>query len=378
MGSKSRARRLVRPRGKAAMPLSFFSPLEVDPDAGAKPSHRVEIEISTRAILKVLGTLLLLWLLAGTWQVILWVIVSLMFVATFNPLVRRLQSRIDRPAAILSVVLLVLLVVGGLLSVIVPVLVQQGRLLLVNLPEYAARVELVARKAHVRVNLHAPLHQWYEHLASRAVDFSLVVFASLLGVITIFVLTIYLLIEGPQVATGLASLLPKQERLHARRMFAEIGVQVGAYMRAQLLTSLLAGSMAFVILAVLRVPQPLALAVWMMVADVVPIVGPIIGTLAAVLMALTRGLPVAALVLGLFTVYLLLEGNLIVPKLYGSSLKLSPLVVMLAFLFGAALLGMMGVLLALPVAASVPILLRYLSEWQERRDSEKAGPVPLP
>ncbi|MGM3932426.1 AI-2E family transporter, partial [Salmonella sp. NW378] len=86
------------------------------------------------------------------------------------------------------------------------------------------------------------------------------VLSGVTGVLTVAVLTIYLLIDGPRVGMGLMRLLPRAERLPARRMIQEIAVQVGGYMRGQLLTSALAGAFAFVLLVAFRVPEPLALA----------------------------------------------------------------------------------------------------------------------
>jgi predicted PurR-regulated permease PerM len=196
------------------------------------------------------------------------------------------------------------------------------------------------------------------------------VFNSVIGALTIFVLTVYLLVEGPRAATSVLALLPRKERLPVRRMVGEIGVQVGAYMRGQLITSLLAGAFAFILLTALNVPEPLALAFLMMVADVVPLVGPLIGTVPAVLMALGGGLPAAAIVLSAYLAYQQVEGNVIVPRVYGNALKLSPLVVLVAFLVGGKLLGMLGVLLALPTAAAIPIIARYVGEWRERVDAD--------
>ena len=349
----------------------------VEPAAPA-PVQRVEIDITRTAILKVLGTLAGLWLLAATWRVILWVLVSLLFVATFTPLVRRFQQSIKRPWAIAAVVFLTLSTVGTLLAVTVPVLVRQVRNLTTNLPAYLSQGETALLGVGVKVDLDSSAERWSGAIASNALAISMGVANTALSVLTIFILTIYLLIEGPKVATGILSLVPRHERLPIRRMFGEIGDQVGAYMRGQLLTSAIAGAFALVTLTLLGVPDALAFAVLMMVADVIPLVGPLIGTIPAVLVALGQGVPTSVCVLVAYLIYFQVEGNLIVPRVYGRALKLSPLVVLLAFLLGTTLMGMLGAVLALPVAASIPIVARYLSEWRERLDAERSPPSALP
>jgi predicted PurR-regulated permease PerM len=361
------------PAAVAALePVESLSSLPVD-GGRTLPPQRVEIDIPSGTIVRVLGTLAVLWLLAATWQVIVWMLISLMFVATFNPFVRRLQTRVNRPWAITAVVALSVGVVALLLVVIVPMLLRQGHSLAVNLPQYLSQAEAIARGTGLRVNLHAPVQQWSAGLGTQVLDISVVVVSSIIGVLTVFVLTVYLLVEGPRAATSVLALLPRKERLPVRRMVGEIGGQVGAYMRGQLITSLLAGVFALVVLTLLKVPEPLALAFLMMVADVVPLAGPLIGTLPAVLMALACGVPTALMVLSAYLVYQQIEGNFIVPRVYGQALKLSPLVVLVAFLVGAKLMGMLGVLLALPTAAAIPIIARYVAEWREWRERMDEG-----
>ena len=328
-----------------------------------------------------LGTLATLWLMQRTWDIIIWVVISLMFVATFNPVVRRMQQRIGRGWAVAGIVAVALLVVLTFLGVIIPSLIRQGHNLVTHLPSILDQVQAIGRRFGLRVNLSAPSQQVAAKAAAllpQLLDVSLLFVSGAVGLSTIFIMTVYLLLEGPQVGSNLLSLMPRGERLPLRRMFSDIGVQVGAYVRGQLITSTLAGLFALVALSALRVPEALALAFLMAVADLVPIVGALIGTTPAVLMALSRGTPTAVLVLVLYIIYLHVESNLLVPWIYGSTLKLSPFVVLVALLVGAKLMGMLGALLALPAAAAVPIIVRYISEWRERADAEGAGPIPLP
>jgi predicted PurR-regulated permease PerM len=174
------------------------------------------------------------------------------------------------------------------------------------------------------------------------------------------------LIDGPRVEIELMRLLPRAERLPARQMLAEIATQVGAYMRGQVLTSVLAGLFALLLLWAFRVPEPLALACLMAVADAIPMVGPLLGSVPAVLMALTQSVP-TALAVGIgYVLYFQLESHVLVPRIYGKSMKLSSSAVVIAMSMGATLIGILGAVLALPVAAAVPVVLRFVSEWRER------------
>jgi predicted PurR-regulated permease PerM len=159
-------------------------------------------------------------------------------------------------------------------------------------------------------------------------------------------------------------------------MLAEISAQVGGYMRGQLVTSALAGLFSFALLVALHVPEPLALAFVMAAADAIPMVGPLIGTVPAVLMALTLGAPTALAVGAGYVIYHLFESHVLVPRIYGNIMKLSPSVIIIAILIGATLMGILGALLALPVAAAVPVVLRYVGEWRDRETEPSVAPLP--
>jgi predicted PurR-regulated permease PerM len=326
--------------------------------------------------LKIGATLLIARLLALVWPVIVLFVLSLMLVATFNPLVRRLQTRLTRGWAITAVVSALIVVGAGVLILMIPPLLRQGRNLLVNLPHYLHTIENGAQQMGIPLHLQASALDLSKRVASMGPELLNVlgtVVGGVTGVLTVAVLTTYLLIDGPRVATSLFRLLPRSERLPGRQMFAEIGLQVGSYMRGQFITSAAAGLFSFILLAALKVPEPLALAFLMAVADVIPMVGPLIGTVPAVLMALTRGTPVALIVLVAFVVYHQIESHVLVPRIYGRTMSLSPSIVVIAILIGATLMGILGALLALPVAAAVPVVLRYIQEWQDR---DEGGQTP--
>lgn len=342
-----------------------------------EPPVHVVYDIAPAAILKVGGAILGVWLAIQVWPVVVLVLLSLMLVATFNPLVRRLQARFHRSWAITTVTLGVILLGALLLALMIPPLVRQAQGLITHLPQYAQALEKAARRAGVPLKLSPAVAHWTQRLASLGPEL-LNVFATVLsgvtGVLTVAVLTVYLLIDGPRVGMELMRLLPRAERLPARQVLAEIAVQVGGYMRGQLLTSALAGGFSFLLLLALRVPEPLALAFLMAVADVIPMVGPLLGTVPAVLMALTHGGP-TALAVGIgYLVYHQLESHVILPRVYGNTMKLSSSVIIIAILIGATLMGILGVLLALPVAAALPVVLRFLGEWRAR-EAEAGQPT---
>jgi predicted PurR-regulated permease PerM len=371
--------------GPAAEGATGAGPSAPAPAAVLAPplaSARVEFDVAPAAILKVGGALLACWLAARVWPVVVLLLLSLMLVATFNPFVRRLQARIDRVWALTAVILGVVVSGAGLVVMVIPPLVRQAGNVLQYFPRYAAATQTAAARFGIRLNIEALMAAWPQRVSQfgpEMVGMLTTVLSGITGVLTVAVLTIYLLIEGPRVGMALMRLLPREERLPARRMLEEIAVQVGSYMRGQLLTSGLAGLFTYLLLLGFGVREPLALAVWMAAADAVPMVGLLIGTIPAVLMALPRGMPVALAVLAGTLIYHLIESHIIVPRVYGTTMKLPATVILIAILIGATLMGILGALLALPVAAAIPVMLRFVAEWRERQsETENDAAAALP
>lgn len=372
-GKEASLNHTQEPNASAEEPISL-KPLSIAPET---------IQQTGKALfvlwLKIAATLALARILVLIWPVILLLILSLMLVATFNPLVRRLQKHVARGWAITTVVFGVLFATVGLLALIIPVLFRQARNVLTNLPRYLEEIEVSVRKIGIplRLKTNFDLSERAANLGPETWDLLITVFSGITGLLTIAALTTYLLIDGQRVATSALSILPRYHRLPVRQMFGEIGMQIGDYMRAQFITSALAGAFSYVLLLVLGVPEALALAVLMAVFDAVPIVGPLIGTIPAVMLALTKDTTTGIIVLVGYTLYQQVENHILIPRIFGKTMQLSSSVIIIALLIGATLMGILGALLALPAAAAIPVIFRYYQEWQKReeeRQEEQASP----
>ena len=349
------------------------SPIIVDPETIRQGGHALFL-----LWLKIAATLLAARLLAAIWPIVLLTIFTLMLVATLNPLVRRLQKRLTRASAISIVVFGIIATCGGLLVLMIPSLVTQARNLLLNLPHYLTLIETASHRIGIKVNLHGSSFDISQHASNlgEAFDALVTVVSGITAVLTVAVLTTYLLIDGQSVASSALGMLPRHQRLPIRQMFGEIGAQVGDYMRGQLITSVQAGVFSYILLLAIRVPEPLPLAVLMAIADVIPMVGPLIGTVPAVLMGLTLGPSKALIVLVGYVVYHQLESHIIVPRVYGKAMKLSPSIIVFSIMIGAMLMGVEGAMLALPAAAAAPVVFRHVQEWRQREDEHNGELAP--
>ena len=337
------------------------------------------IDVRWRALLK-LSLVVLLWIfVAKVWPVLIMVMFSLMLVATFNPLVRRLELRTaSRFRSVAAVLVSVGVLVVAMLALVVPVILSQGYHLIVEAPHYARQIHDALAHYHIHADVEGQVDRFSARILGdlpMVLNWISVFFAAVAPVITVCVLTIYLLIEGREVANRLARLLPRSRRLGARRVVNRLGDQVGGYMRGQLITSALAGCVTLLLLMAVGVPDPAALAVLTAAADAVPIIGLLIALAPCALVALALSPAKALLVIVVTLVYHQIEANFICPKVYGNTMGLSLSTILISLMLGYQLLGIVGMVVALPIAAGLPGVVALLMEWH---DEEQPTTIPLP
>ncbi|MGC4042817.1 MAG: AI-2E family transporter [Armatimonas sp.] len=330
----------------------------------------------TALIAVVLLAIFLLFRLSGVVTIIL---LSLMLTATLTPISKALQKKLSKHFSVTIIISAVLLSIVGFLALTVPPVVNQAGNLIKKLPENSLRIEKSLGKFGPAY--HRMANKWTKPSAAVEVapqtlqSIATPVLGFIANLATVLLMTTYLLADGGRVATTLTGLFPKECRLLLRRFFGEIGEQMGDYIRGQVITSALAGAFTAVFLFVLGVPEPLALAGLMAIADAVPIVGIFIGTVPAVMMALTKSPGTAFIVLVGYLLYHALESYVIVPRIYGKMMKMPAVAILLAILIGSSLWGIIGALFALPVAAAIPTIIRYWSEWQDQQESSSSSPA---
>ena len=325
------------------------------------------IELPARTIAKVVLTLAILWLAGRLWTVLLLVFIALLIAAALDPIVGRLERRRwPRPASVALIVAVVVAALGGVGWLLVAPVIVQGRQLATDLPGYVERAQAL-------VDANPDLFERARTAAERTAADPAILLSGLLRVgvgvasvastaLIVAVLTVYLLVDGERVIDWVLHYAPLRQRAKVRRAMPEISKVVSGYVVGQAITSTLFGLVAFATLSLVGVPQPLLLALLAGLLDAVPIAGILVATVPAVLLALTVSWPAAAIVLAVYVGYQQVENYLLVPRVYRDTLRISSFAVLIAVLVGAELLGIVGVLLALPVAAAVPVVERA---WRE-------------
>lgn len=336
----------------------------------------VRFEIAPRTIGWILAAIAGVWLLRELWVIGLLVVVALVFAGTFNPLVEWMEKRgLKRTLSLILLFLGSIIVASLFIFLTVPPLVEQLAQIVHGAPEHRQQLIALLEKrgftaplAHAVQN--AGLEQMFARLESNLLGYSSQALKVLGYFATTFVLSFYLLADGKRTQGALYAIVPRDYHMRLARILHNLETIVGGYMRGQLITSAAIGVFTFLLLISCKVPNALSLALFAALADVIPFVGGLLAAGPAVLSALPRGLPVASGVLVSMFLYMQFENRILVPRLYGHVLRLSPAAVVLALLAGGTLLGVMGALLALPIAAGLQMILEELRVEMPGDDSD--------
>lgn len=327
---------------------------------------RVRFEIAPRSIVLVLATVASVWLVLQLRAVVLLLVVALIFAGTFNPLVEWMERRgLKRIYALAMLCVALLLATSTLIVLFLPSFVEQLAQIVRDAPRHRDQlVVLLQQRAFTaplaRAVQSAGLEQAVARIEGNLVGYSPRIVTALGWAVTTLFLSFYLLADGKRMQGAVYALVPRDYHMRLARIFQKLEGIVGGYMRGQLITSAGIALFTFTLLTICKVPNALSLALLAALADVVPFIGGLLATAPAVLSALSVGLPAGIVVLVALFVYQEFENRVLVPKVYGHVLRLAPTAVVLALVTGGVLMGVMGALLALPIAAGVQMMLAEL------------------
>ncbi|MDP8908507.1 MAG: AI-2E family transporter [Chloroflexota bacterium] len=330
----------------------------------------LKLEFSTRGIALLLLTLGVIWLLFKLWPVLILLVVSGMLTVALMPFVDwMIRKGLTRGNAVVIVAALLVLVIGLFGLVVVPSVINQGRDVAERMPEIRADAAAFLRER----GQHELARQAEQFRFADVVQGDDVVNTSrraveiLISVLSVIVLTIYMLLDARRIERFFYFMTPDHWHEHVRNLLPALRTTVGGYIRGQALTSGAIAIFTFVVLTVAGVPNALGLAILAGVVDIIPLIGAILAIVPAVLAALIVSTEAAMIVGVALIIYQEFENRILIPKVYGSTLRLPGIAVLVAVLVGAELAGIMGVLLALPGAAAIRVFIMYYSHVREGR-----------
>ncbi len=339
--------------GKPGRPLDRRSPFLIGMTAAAGVAVTyglAELVIRARSVLVLIG--LALFIAAGLEPTVGW-------------LTRR---RLPRWAAVLTVITAAAAILAGFVLAAIPPLTSQAAALASHLPQYLRALrdphtELgrLNTRYHIEQRLTQLVTSHGSSIAGGVLGAGEVVLSAATSLVILTVLTIYFLAGLPRIKLFLYRLAPHSRRPRVILLGDEIFTKVGGYLLGNVLTSVIAGAGTCLWMLAFGIPYPALLGLTVALLDLIPVIGSTIGGLLVTLVALTVSLPVAGLTLGFYIVYRLAEDYLLVPRIMGRTVQVPAAVTVVAVLIGAALLGLVGALVAIPAAAAVRLLLQEIT-----------------
>jgi predicted PurR-regulated permease PerM len=334
----------------------------------------------------VLATLLLLGLAYETRQVLTWIIIAGFFAVALHPVVTWLTNKvgwIQRWLATLIIYLLALLFIGGLITVFVVPLAREATQLADKLPGMIDDVRAgrgpignLAERFHVieYIQSHsAQIRGYASGLGAPTLAALRGAATGVAGIVTIFVLSYLMVLEAPKVVEGFLALFNEQRAERIRRVSHDCAKTITGYISGNLLISLICGLLTYAVLAILGIPFAGLIALFVGLADLIPLVGATLGAVAGVIAGFGQSVTAGIIVIVFFVIYQQLENHLLQPLIFARTVQLNPLTVLLAILVGVELAGILGALLAIPIAGIIQIVARDI--WDTRAGRLKPEPT---
>lgn len=338
---------------------------ETLPESRRNRVLRVELTLVTmiKAVLVAGAT----WVTIKLMPALLVLVGALMLVGTLNPVVERLEARgIRRHAGIVIVFSTLLIAIFLIITLTIPAVMDEVKSLIDQAPELRARLlNFLAGSRVTGFLANALRNLQYDVLvksfASAVWMFSTRIIEILAYSAAAIFLALYIMIDRDRLRSALFAVVPRSRHIRLSRILIKLQTIVGGYIRGQVITSAFMSLFIFTLLASFGIPNALAIAVFGGIADALPFVGVFLTMIPAVLAALVKGPIVAAIVFVLILCYEEFEGRVLIPLVYGRELRLPSSVVLFSILAGGVLGGIVGALLALPVAAAILMLIEELS-----------------
>ena len=347
------------------------------------------IRFPARTVLVVLGIVLavaaLLEILWIARHVLTWIFIALFLALALNPAVEWTQRRVvaRRGIAVTLTYLTALATIVGVGALFIPTLVDEVNAFVKALPDYVEDItkgrgplgflesdyQIVER---VRDAVEEGGAAKVVGLSGTALAVTKSVITAVVATITIAFLTFFMLLEGPAWVERFYGLLPSESHERWRAVGRDIYRTIGGYVTGNLVISVVAGTAATIVLLVMGVPYAIALGLLVAILDLIPLAGATLAAIIVSTIAFLDSIPAGIVVLAFFVVYQQIENHFLLPVIYGRTVQLSPLAVLISILIGAELAGVLGALAAIPVAGTIQVV---LVDWWRHRHGR---PVPAP
>ncbi|MFA5197507.1 MAG: AI-2E family transporter [Patescibacteria group bacterium] len=327
----------------------------------------IVIEFSPKTILWVIATVVAIWFFLAVRDILIILFLAFIFAAAIEPFVNRLEKkRWPRSLAILTIYLAIIAIMALFLELIVPPLINQITQLVQDSGKYADTINTYLQNVNPAIK--DPAIKALENIGNsisgngsgQIVNKAFGFFSGAFGLIAVFVIAFYMLVQKNGVEKVLEAVLPKRYLSTSISVSRKISSRMSSWVRGQLFLALVIFLANYIALTILRVDMALTLAILSGILELLPIIGPIVAGITAALVALTVS-PLLALIVGAWYILVQqLENHILVPQIMKKSVGLNPIIIIVAILVGVQLMGVWGALIAVPVVACISVIYEEL------------------
>lgn len=321
---------------------------------------KIHVDISVWTIIKLILVILSFYLLYLIKDTLALLFIVLVLVATFSPVIESWSKKIGRWPAVLSVILIFLAALALLIYLVVPPVINQTTQFISDLPAFADKYSYLQRYVPtIEENLNTITNSFNDYTGG-FISLTASIFGGIVTFIMGFVLFIYLLIDEKGFKYSIVSIFPLEHRERLIEVIKKVANKVGNWFRGQIILASCVAVVYFIGLTIIGVPFAVMLAVLSGVMDFIPVLGPTIAGAIAAFIAFTDSPIKALIVIALYIAVQQLENTFLVPKIMQKAVGLSPIIIIIALLIGAKLMGIVGAALAVPISASLAVVIQ---EW---------------
>lgn len=317
-----------------------------------------KVEVTHKTIIFTAVFLIGLWFLYYVRDILFQLLVAFVIVSAFSPLVSRLESRrIPRALGVTIVYIIFLGIASFSIYILAPSLVVQTGSFVANVPKYISNISLpTAFKEQILQQFLVLLGQLPSQLAKAAAA----IFSNVVNVVTVFILSFYLLLQKNKLGGGLSPFFTEEKKKELIRIINRIETRIGMWAKGELVLMLVVGLATYIGLLLLKVPYALPLAILAGLFEIVPMVGPFIAAVPAIVIGFSTSLFTGIATASLAFLIQQVENYVLVPKIMQKSAGINPVVTLMALSVGFRIQGVAGAIIAIPIVLGVSVIIESL------------------
>lgn len=304
------------------------------------------------------------WFVFEMRNILVALFISYIIMAALSPLVELLRSyKIPKALAVTISYLGALMIVVLLIVPLVPFFVSQIQSLLIDFPLYIDKTARILGITLDNNKLQGIVASEFESIGKNAFSLTTKVFGGIISLLTILVVSFYLMLDHRKLKEGIASWFSEGHKKDVLETMVLVEEKLGAWVRGQIVLCIFIGVLTWVVLTALGVPFALPLAVIAGLLEVIPTIGPIVSAVPSVIVTLAVAPHLTLFVIVAYFLIQLVENNFLVPKIMQKAVGLNPIVIIIGVILGGEVMGILGALLSVPFISMIVILIHSLKKF---------------